>query len=419
MNITINPKPLTGVVPVVSSKSLSHRYIIASGLAQGTSTIKNVLESDDIEATKKALGAFGVTFFEEQVTGHDWILNYPTIDCNESGSTLRFMIPLALLQNEKVIFTGKARLPKRTLDVYFDLFDHKHIYYKKLEEDNLPLELHGPLKAGYYFMRGDVSSQFITGLLFALPKLKKDSVIELLTPLESKGYVDLTLEVLKIFGIHILQVDQYFYIKGGQRYTPQTATVEADYSQAAFWMVAGLIGGPIELMHLNPISKQGDSKIIDILKEMEGKIEYKNLDRRYKIKSSETYGIPIDLSQIPDLGPILMVLAALSSRTTTFSNASRLRIKESDRLDAMYQTLIKFGVDIKIIDDTVIIVGKKKLKGNQTFDSFGDHRIAMAIAIAAIRADGPVTISNADVVRKSYPNFFKVYQSLGGDIHET
>jgi len=184
-------------------------------------------------------------------------------------------------------------------------------------------------------------------------------------------------------------------------------------------MVAGLIGGPIELTHLNPISKQGDYKIVDIIKEMEGKIDYKNLDRRYKVKPSETYGIPIDLSQIPDLGPILMVLAALSSKTTTFSNASRLRIKESDRLDAMYQTLIKFGVDIKMIDDTVIIAGKKKLRGNQTFDSFGDHRIAMAIAIAAIRADGPVTITNADVVKKSYPNFFKVYKSLGGDIRES
>lgn len=419
MNITINPKSLSGVVPVVSSKSLSHRYIIASALAQGTSTVKNVLESEDIEATKHALMSFGTLFQNEKVKGQKWILKNQEISCNESGSTLRFMIPLALLQNKKVIFKGEGRLPKRTLDVYFDIFDHKLIQYKKLGEDYLPLEVQGPLKAGYYFLRGDVSSQFLTGLLFALPLLEKDSIIELLTPLESKGYVDLTLDVLTVFGIHILQVDQYYYIKGGQKYIPQVVTVEADYSQAAFWMVAGLIGDTIELSHLNPVSKQGDYKIVDIIKEMDGQIEYHHLKRMYKIKKSETYGTSIDLSQIPDLGPILMVLAALSKHETIFTNISRLRIKESDRIEAMYQTLMKFEVNVKIENDQMIIQGKQKLKGNQTFDSYNDHRIAMAIAIAAIKADGPVTIKNADVVKKSYPDFFKVYQSLGGEIYES
>ncbi len=419
MKITIQPTKLKGTLQVVSSKSLSHRYIIAASLAQGTSIIKNVLDSEDITATKNALMSFGATFNDAEVTGHDWILKNKEIQCNESGSTLRFMIPLALLQNEKVIFKGEGRLPQRTLDVYFDIFDQKLIHYKKLENDNLPLEVQGPLKAGYYFLRGDVSSQFLSGLLFALPLLKKDSVIELLTPMESKGYIDLTLDVLTIFGIHVLQADQYFYIKGGQNYQPQTVTVEADYSQAAFWMVAGLIGKTIELSHLSPVSKQGDFKIVDLIKEMNGSIEYNNLDRKYKVKPSETYGITIDLSQIPDLGPILMILAAVSTRETTFINASRLRIKESDRLDAMYQTLIKFGVDVRLEDDQMIIKGQKQLRGNQTFDSFNDHRIVMAIAIAAIRADGPVTIKNADVVKKSYPEFFKIYQSLGGDIHES
>jgi 3-phosphoshikimate 1-carboxyvinyltransferase len=419
MNITINPKPLTGRVAVVSSKSLSHRYLIASGLAEGTSTIKNVLNSDDIDATREALEAFGVKFDGKKVVGHPRILNRNVIDCKESGSTLRFMIPIFLLQKESVTFNGSGRLPERSLDVYFDIFKKKNIHFEKPEHQNLPLTIKGPLTPGLYQMRGDVSSQFLSGLLFALPLLKKDSVIEITTELESQGYVNLTLNVLRLFNIHILQVDQYFYIKGGQKYQSQTATVEGDYSQAAFWMVAGLIGKSIELRHLNPISLQGDYKVVDIIKSMVGKIEYQNLKRVYKVKPSETFGMTIDLSQIPDLGPILMVLAALSTNETTFTNASRLRIKESDRLEAMYQTLLRFGVEVSMDQDTMKIKGTKTLKGNQAFDSYGDHRIAMAIAIAAIRADGPVTILNAEVVSKSYPKFFEVYQSLGGDIHES
>jgi len=230
---------------------------------------------------------------------------------------------------------------------------------------------------------------------------------------------DMTLDVLKRFGIHILSAGNYFYIKGSQKYQPQKAMVEGDYSQAAFWMVAGLIGSEIELLSLNPVSKQGDYKIVDIIREMNGQITYSDLNRIWKISPSDTDGITIDLSQIPDLGPILMVLAALSSGTTTFVNAARLRIKESDRLEAMYQILVKFGVSMTIDGDTVKIIGQKTLKGNQEFDSFDDHRITMAIAIAAIRADGPITIVNPMCVKKSYPNFFEVYQKLGGMFHES
>lgn len=419
MNITIKPKPLTGSVSVVSSKSLSHRYIIASALASGTSVIENVLDSDDIIATKEALRALGTEFDGKKVIGHELILNHSIIDCKESGSTLRFMIPIALLQKEKVTFTGSKRLPYRSLDAYFDLFDKKNIHYSRPDDAYLPLEVKGPLRAGYYPISGDVSSQFLTGLLFALPLLKKDSVIEMTTPIESRGYVNLTLDTLRLFGIHILEVDQYFYIKGGQKYIPQIATVEADYSQAAFWMIAGLIGDKIELSNLDPLTKQGDYKIVDIIKSMVGNIMYDDVSRIYKVEPSETFGITIDLSQIPDLGPILMVLAALSQNETTFINASRLKIKESDRLDAMYQTLIKFGVQVELHKDQMKIKGQKMLKGNQSFESFNDHRIVMAIAIAAIKADGPVTILNAEAVSKSYPKFFEVYQNLGGDIHES
>jgi 3-phosphoshikimate 1-carboxyvinyltransferase len=419
MNLTITPKPLTGTVSVVSSKSLSHRYVIAAGLALGKSVITNVLQSDDLDATKLALSKLGVTFKGVEIIGTKPTLLSPVIDCHESGSTLRFMIPIACLQNKKVRFIGSGRLQDRPLDVYFDLFNEKQIEYKKPEGKSLPLEVKGPIKAGYYKLRGDISSQFLTGLLFALPLLEEESIIELTTPLESKGYIDLTLDVLNQFGIHVLVVDQYFYIKGNQTYKPLLTSIEGDLSQAAFWMVAGLIGNQIKITSINQRTKQGDALIIDIIKQMHGSIKYDAFHNEYVINPSETDAITIDLSQIPDLGPILMVLASLSKGTTKFINASRLRIKESDRLEAMYQTLIKFGVNIVISDDEAIIEGRETLIGNQAFDSFGDHRIAMAIAIAAIRAEGNVTIINSDVVKKSYPDFYKVYQALGGQIHES
>jgi len=419
MNITITPKPLTGNVDVISSKSLSHRYVIAAGLSQGNSIIKNVLDSDDLVATKNALTNLGVSFFNDEIRGSDLHLKQHEFDCLESGSTLRFMIPIALLQKEKVIFKGRGKLPERPLDIYIQMFNDKHIDYRFLSDKNLPIEIKGPLKSGYYQLKGDVSSQFFTGLLFALPLLRRDSVIEHVTPLESIGYIHLTLEVLEKFGVHVTYQHPYFYVKGDQSYQPITHTVEGDFSQAAFWMVAATIGDKIKLKNLNPLSKQGDKAIMDIIKDMGGKIKYFKQTEAFNISPSLTKGKTIDLSQIPDLGPILMVLAALSEGSTTFKHVNRLKMKESDRLDAMYQTLKKFGVEMRIEHDEAIITGQKVLKGNQTFDSFGDHRIAMAIAIAAIRANGKVTIKNAEVVKKSYPTFFEVYESLGGIIHES
>ena len=419
MNIKITPNALTGKIDIVSSKSLSHRYVIAAGLAKGTSTIKNVLSSDDLIATKQALANLGVLFHNDQITGGDLKLSHDIFDCYESGSTLRFMIPISLLQKEKVTFTGKGKLPDRPLDIYLSIFKQKNIKYRFLSDKNLPLEIKGPLKAGYYQMLGDVSSQFFTGLLFSLPLLKKDSVIEHITPLESEGYIHLTMDVLQDFGVKIVYTKPYFYIKGNQAYQAGTHEVEGDFSQAAFWMVAGLIGKDIQLHALNASSRQGDQKIVDIIHEMQGHLHYDNESKSYVVKPSKTKSTTIDLAQIPDLGPILMVLAALSEGTTTFKNTNRLRIKESDRLEAMYQTLQTFGVDMKINGDEATIKGQKTLKGNQSFDSFGDHRIAMAIAIAAIRADGYVEIVNAEVINKSYPHFYEEYKRLGGIIHES
>ncbi len=419
MNVTITPRPLSGTLKVISSKSLSHRYVIASGLAKGKSTITNVLDSDDLTATKHVLTQLGTRFEDDHIIGSELKLNQKELDCNESGSTLRFMIPIAMCQKEAVTWTGKGRLKDRPLDVYLDLFDQKKITYQKPETGYLPLTVKGPLKEGHYPLKGNVSSQFITGLLYALPLLKKDSIIELTTPLESKGYVDLTLDVLQSFGIHILSTPPFYYIKGNQHFQPIKTSIEGDYSQAAFWMVAGLIGKKIDLTGLNPVSKQGDMKIVDLLKDMGGQVVFDHVSRSYQIEPSTTYGMKISLTDIPDLGPILMVLAALSSGTSRFEGCERLKIKESDRLQAMVENLTTLGVDISVSGDVVTIIGQPTFKGNQTVDAFNDHRIAMAMAIAAIRSEGPITITGAQSVSKSYPQFFCDYQTLGGIIHES
>ncbi len=410
----IKPHPLTGEITVISSKSLSHRYVIAAGLSNGISHISNVLESDDLIATKKALEALNVTFDNEKIIGSFPKKRESKIEANESGSTLRFMIPIAMLQNEEIIFTGKGKLSERPLNVFKEMFMPKGYTFEYLEENNLPLKVKGPLKAGSYQMPGNVSSQFLTGLLYALPLVKNDSIIEVTSPLESKGYVDLTLDVLKKFGIDIKVEENKYYIKGNQTYHPQTTSVEGDFSQAAFWLVAGTIGHQITLKGLNKDSLQGDKAIIDFILKMGGNI--KVTAESITVYPSKTHGTTIDLGQTPDLGPIIFVLAALSKGTTHIINASRLRIKESDRLKAMYDELTKLGAQIELLEDGMIITGINHFKGNVTLNTHGDHRIAMALSIASIKADGPVEILNPEVVNKSYPTFFDEFEKLKGII---
>lgn len=415
MNVKVVPRKLSGKVDVISSKSLSHRYVIASGLAQGISTIHHVLDSDDLDATKEALSHFGVTFHSNQIIGHPFVYDGQPIDCKESGSTLRFMIPLAMLQNEEVTFTGKGRLPDRPLGVYEDIFKTKISFPS---QKSLPCLVKGPLCGGEYALRGDVSSQFITGLLFALPLVKENSVITWTTPLSSKGYIDLTIDVLKQYGIRINEFHDRFEIDGNQVYQPLHTTVEGDFSQAAFWIVAGLLGGPIALSNLNPTSKQGDAAIISIIKDMGGQINYLSDEKIYQIIPSQTHGITIDLTDIPDLGPILMVLAAFSKGKTHFKAVSRLKMKESDRLDAMYRALTLCGVKMMIQDDEAWIEGQPSIDGNIKLDGASDHRIVMALSIMAIKAKHPITITHAKAIQKSYPTFFNMYQSLGGVVSE-
>ena len=281
-------------------------------------------------------------------------------------------------------------------------------------EGGLPLKVNGKLSSGVYKLRGDISSQFITGLLFALPLVEGDSEIVVTTELESKGYVDLTLDTLKSFGIEIKNEDyRVFKIKGNQKYSPKDYYIEGDYSQGAFFLVAGAIGNNVECMGLRKDSLQGDMAILDILKDMG--CSFEETDEYIKAIPSKTKGIDIDVSQCPDLVPILAVLASMSEGETRILNAKRLRIKECDRLNATAVELNKIGADITELEDSLIIRGVKEFTGGEV-DSHNDHRIVMALSIAATRAKGDIIINNPMAIEKSYPNFFEDYKKLGGNV---
>lgn len=411
--LTITPSKLSGEVKIVSSKSLSHRYVLAAALAMGTSKIDNILDSDDLKATQNALISLGAEIDGNFITGRGIQKVNDIIECHESGSTIRFLIPVAMLQNQTVTFTGKNQLPFRTLEIYENLFKSTN-QFDHPSDRWLPLSVKGPLQGGIYELRGDVSSQFITGLLYALPKAVKDSQIVITSKLESVGYIDLTLDVLKKFGIIIKPTENGYFIPGNQTYKAGNYTVEGDFSGAAFFVAAGLLSGPIHLKNLNHQSLQGDKEIIDIALKMGASIT--KTDEGYMVLPSTLKGVRVDIGQIPDLGPILMVLGALSEGVMIIENASRLRIKESDRLEAMVSNLRNLGVKIKVDGDTVEIQGQKSFKGGVCVSSFKDHRIAMSMAIASIKCELPITLDDETVVSKSYPNFFESFKNLGGKI---
>ena len=417
MNVIITPNKLSGDVIIPPSKSLSHRAIIAASLAEGESVISNVLLSKDILATIDSMRACGATIDIDNdklyIKGSKVIRKCNIIDANESGSTIRFMIPIALVCGDKITFTGKNNLVNRPLDPFLEIFDRDNIKYNK-NDKYLPLEVEGALKPGYYPIRGDISSQFITGLLYALPLLDGDSVIEITTNLESKGYIDLTLDILAKFGIEIINEDYYkFYIKGNQKYMPNDYEIEGDFSQSAFFLVADMLGAHINLKAMNLSSFQGDKKILEDIKAFGGNVE---VNTNYiNCNANSINGATIDFSQSPDLGPALTVLASLAKGESNFINASRLRIKECDRITCMKEELNKLGANIKELPDGMIINGVVRLKGN-IVDSHNDHRVAMALAMASLKCDGEIKILNAQCVSKSFPHFWEVFEALGGKI---
>lgn len=413
-SITLFPTVLKGTVKAPPSKSLSHRALICAALAHGESRIDNIVFSEDIEATIHALESIGVTFHRHKnhltVKGVKRLkLHNKEVYCNESGSTLRFLIPILSLTNKEVFLTGKASLLQRPQTIYSEIFEQDQNVFN-IENDKIVVK--GSVKARDYYIKGDVSSQFFSGLMFSLPLLKEDSTIHIVGTLESKSYIDLTISTLEKFGIEITELENGYFIKGNQEYTPCDYRIEGDYSQGAFHLVGGILNGRVHVEDLDQDSKQGDMAIVDIIQVMKGKVIF--TENGFITETSETKSDTIDINDCPDLGPIISLLASLSPGTTRIINAHRLRIKESDRIKSTVDTLKALGANISSENDEIIIRGRKMLDGGVTVDSFNDHRIAMMVAIASTRCKKEIQLTTATAVNKSYPHFFEDFKHIGG-----
>ena len=402
----------TGIITPPSSKSLCHRAVLCAALASGSteSEIRSLSRSADIDATLLAATALGATWRQENGVLYIKGGLHPAGDgplrlhCGESGSTLRFLIPVAATTGRAVIFTGEGRLLARPMDIYRDIFTRMGCGFRQTEQE---IFLQGALPGGVYNLPGHISSQFISGLLFALPLAEADSTINLTTPLESAQYVDLTLDMLALFGIIINPTPTGYHIPGGQQYRPAAYTVEGDYSQAAFFLAAGALGQPVSVQGLNPHSRQGDRAILQVLADMGANITQSG--DLLTVTADTLRPVTVDARAIPDLIPPIAALCCFCHGTSHITNAGRLRIKESDRLHALAVELAKLGAQVTEGDDSLTITGADSLPGG-TVDSWNDHRIAMAMAVAAIRCRGPVTLTGWQSVNKSYPDFWRDFE---------
>lgn len=413
-DVKFSPFVPNGTVNVPPSKSDVHRAIICAAMANGVSRISPVALSNDIKATIgciKALGADAV--LENNVLTVDGTNMYKNktalLDCGESGSTLRFFIPIAAVGNINATFVGKGKLPQRPIGIFTEALPKAGTVCKT--EGGLPLEIKGQLKSGIFEIPGNVSSQFITGLLLALPILEGDSEIVLTSPLESVGYIAMTIRTMKQFGVNIQATEKGWHIKGGQSYKTCDYTTDGDWSQAAFFMVLGAVSGKVTVKGVAKDSTQGDKKCAEILARFGAKVT--QLDNEVTVEKGELKAITIDASQIPDLVPVLSVCAAFAEGTTKIINAERLRIKECDRLKATAELLNNLGGKVKELSDGLEITGVSSLKGGN-INGYNDHRIVMSAAVCAARSDEDIAATFAMSINKSYPDFYIDYNSIGG-----
>ena len=375
---------LNGSVVIPPSKSAAHRALLCSFLAGG-GTVSPIIPSKDLQAMQQA------------------------IDCIESGNTLRFVIPVAAALGKSVTFVGSGRLPERPLETFLELLPKHNI--KCTSNGRLPLSIEGKLTAGKYEIAGNISSQYISGLLFALPILDGDSEIVLTTRLESKPYIDLTIKVMRDFGVEVQETESGYLVRGNQQYKTRDYIVESDWSQAAFFLVGGAVGKSVALKGLDMNSVQGDKAIVDILKKFGADIEIK--ENEIISRKAELKGIKVDVSDIPDTVPALAVAAAYANGRTEIVGGERLRFKESDRIESVVSNLKRLGADVTETSDGMIINGGKKLKGAELL-GYNDHRIVMAFSIAALFAGGETIITEANSINKTYPSFFEDYNRIGG-----
>ncbi len=414
MDIRIMPSKLHGRLHIPPSKSAAHRAAICAALSHGTSTLSPIQPTSDMLATINASNALGakanLNCNRLEITGIDHAPKSSKIDCGESGSTLRFFVPIAAALGVDASFFGHGRLPNRPINELTRVLEQHGIVVSK--KDDEIVNISGQLQAGIFEIGGNISSQYITGLLLALPLLGDDSEIKLASPLESRGYVDMTIAMLTRFSVHVRETASGFKIAGGQQFQAVDCEIEGDYSSAAFWLVSAAIGGKIELAGLDLNSKQGDKHILELVSGIGAEVKYGR--DSLSCSHSTMKAFDVDVSQIPDLMPILSVAATFSNGVSRLYNASRLRLKESDRISAVAAGLRELGAGVSESADELSVIGQDWLRGGGVVNSFGDHRIAMSMSIAAAFCREPSVILGADCVDKSYPDFFKDFAALGG-----
>ncbi len=418
MTVYIRPgPPPSGVLAAPPSKSMAHRAVLCAALADGESRLTGLAHSQDIDATLAAAAALGA----QVEAGEGWAriagaapLQAPAapVDCCESGSTLRFLIPLAALTGRPVAFTGRGRLMQRPQSVYQELFASQGLRFGQ-EGDTLTVA--GPLRPGCFSLAGDVSSQFISGLLFALPLLDGDSRLCLKPPVESRSYIEMTRAAQSRFGVASAWLDEYtLAVPGGQAYRPRDMAIEGDWSQAAFPAALGVLAGDVTVTGLEPGTLQGDAVILDILRRCGGRAEA--VPGGVRFQKSALHGTKIDLADCPDLGPILMALGLLCEGETVIANAGRLRLKESDRIAAMEQELRKLGGRIESDGGTVTVRRSVLHAPAGPLWGHNDHRVVMSLTVLAAAAGLPVQIDGAEAVAKSWPGFFAAVRQLGVEV---
>lgn len=409
---------LKGEVTPPPSKSQAHRLLICAALSVEPCSIVCNSVNDDIMATMRCLNALGarITFssgvFDVQPIE---LVKCGTLDCGESGSTLRFLMSVAAVLGADATFIGAGKLPQRPMAALTDVLATHGMAFRRHSADELPVTCSGALQGGKFTLPGNVSSQYLTGLLFALPLAAVDSEIEITGGLTSASYIDMTIDALRTAGISVERRNNIFTIKGNQQYRmPARVVVEGDWSSAAFWVVAGVIGKqPVTVCGMNNESLQGDSAIVDHLRSMGAFITVDG--DKVTAAPSHLFGAELDCMDTPDLVPVLSVAAAVAQGTTTFINVGRLRFKESDRLAAMKSVLASFGISSSIGEDTFTVYGGEPVALTPV-ESFGDHRIAMSAAVLSTVAQGVTTINGSECVAKSYPLFFEDFAVLGGTV---
>ncbi len=415
MTVNCKPSVLSGAIKSISSKSDAHRLLICAALAENKTKIYCNVMSKDIATTICCLKSLGtkISVDGDVITVSPNQFNKKAdLDCCESGSTLRFLLPLVSALGIDATINGSGRLPQRPISPLKEEMERKGVIFHT--DSNFPLHLTGQLQSGDYEIEGNVSSQFITGLLMALPILNGDSTIKLIPPVESKSYLDITVSVLNKFGIEIKEKDNTYMIKGNQKYiSPEEISVEGDWSNASFFLCAGALSeNGVTVTDLDINSPQGDKKILDILKSMGADVQISGTE--ITVKKNNLNGITVDASDIPDIVPIISVVATACIRETRIINAQRLRIKESDRIKSVVEMINSVGGYAEETDDGMIIHGGKTLEGGKV-NGYNDHRIVMSVSILSTLCENNVTIRESNAVEKSYPDFFADFNKMGGN----